>query len=274
MRSPVRLLPALLLPFTLACGGGDSSPTGPSGTPAPSSPTRVIAVSGNLSFGDVAVGSSRDGSFTIANTGTSTLTVSGLSVSGGLASYLSASWTSGTIAPGASQTVNVRFQPTTSGTYSGTLTVNADHTSGNNTLPVSGTATGASAQGTWSGRYIVQRCDGTGSVQDYFCSSTRGVYPPGTSLPISLSLTQNGNAVSGTLSLGQVTGVVNGTITGDGTLVLQGTATSGQSTAQLSSWSTTVNATSMEGTFTYNASIGGIPGVAVVVSRLSGVTRR
>lgn len=267
-----RLLPLLLLSFVVACGGGDSStPTSPS--PTPSTPTRIVGVSGNLSFGDVAVGSSRDASFTITNTGTSTLTVSGMSVSGGLASQITASWTSGTIPAGGSQSVNVRFQPTTAGSYSGTVTVNGDHTSGSNTIAISGTAVGPTFQGTWSGRYIVERCDGTGSVQDYFCSS-RGSYPPGTDLPISMTLTQNGNAVSGVLSLGQVTGVVNGTVTAGGTMVLQGTVTSGQSSAQLTSWTTTVSGNSMTGNFTYNASFSGIPGVAVVVTRLSGVTKR
>lgn len=271
MYSCVRLFCLALLPLTIACGGGESSPTSPSNTPPAT--TRIIGVSGNLAFGDVPVGSQRELSYTITNSGNATLTVSGMTVSGGLASYLLASWTNGPIAPGASQVVTVRFQPTTAGSYSGVVTVNADQTSGTNTIAISGNAAAPAFQGNWSGRYVVERCDGTGSVQDYFCSS-RGFYPPGTSLPISLSLTQNGNAVSGTLSLGSVTGVVNGTITAGGTMVLQGTATSGQSSAQLSSWSTTVTASSMDGSFTYNAGVTGIPGVAVVVSRLSGVTRR
>lgn len=273
MRALVRLLPMLLLPVTLACGGGDSSPTGPSGTPTPSTPTRAIAVSGNLSFGDVAVGSSRDATFTIANTGTATLTVSGMSVSGGLASYLTASWTNGTIAPGATQTVNVRFQPTTAGSYTGTLTVNADHTSGSNTLPVSANATGAGAQGTWSGRYDVQRCDGTGSNQDYFCSQ-RGAFPPGSSLPITLVLSQNGSSVSGTIALGQVTGSVNGSVDGAGNLSLTGTASNGQINLAITTFSVSISGASMTGTMTYNAGLAGVPGVAVVTSRLSGVTRR
>ncbi|MGE0816161.1 MAG: choice-of-anchor D domain-containing protein [Vicinamibacterales bacterium] len=271
MRSPVRLLPLALLSLVVACGKGGSSPTGPSSTS--SSPTRIIAVSGNLAFGDVPVGDQRDLTYTITNSGNATLTVTGTTISGGLASQTLFSFTQGAIAPGDSRTVTVRFQPTTAGSYSGVITVNGDQTSGNNTTPISGTATAPLAQGNWSGRYVVERCDGTGSVQDYFCSA-RGVFPPGTSLPISLSLTQNGSSVSGTFSLGQVTGVANGTVNAGGTLVLQGTATSGTLTAQLSSWNTTVSGSSMTGTFTYNASIGGIPGVAVVVSRLSGVTRR
>ena len=268
-----RLLPLLLLSFVVACGGGDSStPTSPS--PTPSTPTRIVGVSGNLSFGDVPVGSSRDASFTITNTGTGPLTVSGMSVSGGLASLLSASWTSGTIAAGGSQTVNLRFQPTTAGSYSGTLTVNGDQTSGTNTLPISATATGVTAQGTWSGRYDVQRCDGTGSNQDYFCSTTRGAFPPGSSLPIALTLSQSGSSVSGTIAFGQVTGPVSGSIDGAGNMNLTGTATNGQINLALTSFSVSLSGSSMTGTMTYSAGLAGVPGVATITSRLNGVTKR
>ncbi|MEZ5283231.1 MAG: choice-of-anchor D domain-containing protein [Vicinamibacterales bacterium] len=273
MRSPVRLLCLALLPLTLACGGGgSSSPTGPS-TTAPAN-TRVISVSGNLTFGDVAVGSRRELGFTIANTGTTTLTVSGMSVSGGLASQLAASWTSGQIPPGGTQPVTVTFQPTSAGSFTGVLTVNADHTGGTNTIAVSAHATGVSVQGSWSGRYEVQRCDGTGSNQDYFCSTNRGAFPPGASLPIAMNLTQSGSSVTGSITFGQVTGSVNGTINGAGTLVLQGTAVGGPITVTLSSFTVSVNGTSMTGNFTYNAGLAGVPGVAVVTSRLSGMSRR
>ena len=268
-----RLLSLLLLSFVVACGGGgSSSPTSPS--PTPSTPTRIVGVSGNLAFGDVPVGSSRDASFTVTNTGTSTLTVSGMSVSGGLASQITASWTSGTIAAGGSQTVSVRFQPTTAGSYSGTITVNGDQTSGNNTVAISGTAVGPTFQGTWSGRYIVERCDGTGSLQDLLCSSNRGFFPPGTDLPISMSLNQNGSNISGSFSIGQVSGAATGTVNANGTLVLQGTANSGTLSISLSSWATTASGNSMTGNFSYNATITGVPGVGVIVARLSGVTKR
>ena len=72
---------------------------------------------------------------------------------------------------------------------------------------------------------------------------------------------------------GQVTGVVNGTINTAGTLVLQGNASNGQISLSLSSWNTTVSGSSMTGSFTYNAGLSGIPGVAVVTSTLS-MTRR
>ena len=81
MRSPVRSLVLALLPFTLACGGGKSTPTSPSSTTPPAA-TRIIAVSGNLAFGDVPVGSQRELTYTITNSGNATLTVTGTTVTG------------------------------------------------------------------------------------------------------------------------------------------------------------------------------------------------
>jgi hypothetical protein len=116
----------------MAAGCGDSkSPTTPS---PPANPTRIIGLSGNLAFGDVETGTSKDAQLTISNSGTATLTVTGMT---GPSGY-TASWTGGTILAGGSQPVNVRFSPTAEQTYNGTLTVNADQTSGANTLAVSG----------------------------------------------------------------------------------------------------------------------------------------
>ena len=200
MRFAVRSLCLALLPLAAACNGDDgSSPTGPSNTPPAA--TRIINVSGNLAFGDVLVGGQRDLSYTITNSGNATLTITGTTVTGGLDAHTIASWTNGQIAAGASQTVTVRFQPTATGSYSGTISVNGDQTSGSNTLAISGAAPAPAVAGTWSGQYRVERCDGTGSVQDAFCSA-RGAFPPGTTLPIALSLTQNGTTVSGTMALG------------------------------------------------------------------------
>src|SRR5262249_42509803 len=98
----------LLLILATGCGGG-SSPTSPTNnTPAP---TRIINVTGNLTYGQVIVGDVRtDGVITISNTGNATLTISG--ITGPCGSFFTVSWASGTIAPGGSQTVNVRFAPT------------------------------------------------------------------------------------------------------------------------------------------------------------------
>jgi hypothetical protein len=110
--------------------------------------SRIINVSPTaLDFGKVLGGMSRQLTFTIGNSGNSPLTVSSISYPAG---GFSGDWNSGTIAAGGSQTVTVTFSPArgciTSSeceSYSGTVTVNSDKTSGTNTLSVSG---GANAQ--------------------------------------------------------------------------------------------------------------------------------
>lgn len=264
-----RCVVVALVALCIGCGK-DSSPTAPT---AVGTPTRVIGVNGNLAFGDVAVGDRKMATLTITNSGTAAMTVTGLSVSGGLAAHSAASWTSGQVPAGGSQTVTIAFEPTAAGAYSGVLTVNADHTSGTNSLPMSGTGVEVSSfSGIWTGSYIVERCDGTGSIQDLLCGASRGAFPAGSSLPIRLVLSQNGNNVSGTFALGQVQGVATGVVAG-GVMTLQGTATNGQLTAAISSWSTRAQGRVMTGTAAYNLTIQGVPGVAVMVTRLGSVTK-
>jgi hypothetical protein len=100
------------------------------------------------------------------------------------------------------------------------------------------------------------------------------LFPPGTTLPISMNLNQTGNAVSGTVSFGQVSGPANGTVNGAGALSLQGTVASGTVSATIASWSTTVQNGQMAGTITYNFSERTLAGTAAVRIRLTGVTRR
>jgi HYDIN/CFA65/VesB family protein len=127
---------ALLLLVTVACGSNSSSPTTPS-----SSSTRIIGLIGSLAFGNVQVGNRSSASLTITNSGNSALTVSGMTVTGGLGSVFASSFTSGTISPGGSQQVTIQFAPTAAQTYSGTLNVNGDQTSGSNSIAISGTGT-------------------------------------------------------------------------------------------------------------------------------------
>lgn len=151
MRSPLnrRVLPAMLL-AVLACASCEkSNPAAPS--PSSQAGTRVIALSGNLAFGSVEAGKTAESTLTIGNSGTSSLSVSGISVPDGYA----VNWTSGAIAPGASQQVVVRFAPTGARSYDGTLAVSGDHTSGTNTAALKGTGL-ASAFGTITGTAVEQ----------------------------------------------------------------------------------------------------------------------
>ena len=135
----MRLCATLLAVAILsACGSSDSS-TSP--TPTTSASTRVVGLSGNLTFGTVTAGQTATTTLTITNSGTSTLTVSGMTAPSGY----SASWTNGAIAAGGSQSVTIGFSPTAAILYSGTLTVNGDQTSGTSAVPISGTGSFAKA---------------------------------------------------------------------------------------------------------------------------------
>lgn len=132
--STFRLLSVLILGATVAACGKDS-PTAP--TPPPT-PTRIIALEGNLAFGEIQIGSSFTATLRIRNNGNENLTVSGMT-SPGAGTVFTADWTSGGIAPGQSQVVTFKFTPTAAQQYGGTLTVNANHTGGTNTMQISGT---------------------------------------------------------------------------------------------------------------------------------------
>lgn len=98
--------------------------------------TRIVGVTGNLSFGNVPVGGSSNGAMTITNSGNSSLTVSSITYPTGF----TGNW-SGTIPSKTSQNVSVTFSPTSAIAYSGSLSVNSDATAGDNSLSVSGVGT-------------------------------------------------------------------------------------------------------------------------------------
>jgi surface-anchored protein len=103
----------------------------------PTAAVPVIALSGNLGFGNITVGQTATRTFTITNSGNAPLNVSSIAYPTGF----SGNWSSGAIAAGASQNIAVTFAPTAAQSYGGNITVNSDSTSGTNTIAVSGTGT-------------------------------------------------------------------------------------------------------------------------------------
>jgi hypothetical protein len=128
-------LAAVLALAAWSCGEVGSFPM----TPLPES--RVVGLHGSLAFGDVPVGQTASLTLTVTNSGKESLSCSGMTFSSDLGGFFSSTFTAGAIAAGGSQTVTIRFAPSAAGSYSGTITVNCDHTSGTNTAPVSGTGT-------------------------------------------------------------------------------------------------------------------------------------
>ncbi len=98
--------------------------------------TRIINLSGNLSFGNVNVGNYSDKTLNISNTGNASLSVSNITVPNGFSVVNGQSFV---LSAGQSQNITIRFQPNASGAYSGNVTVTSNATSGNNALALSGT---------------------------------------------------------------------------------------------------------------------------------------
>ncbi len=109
------------------------------------SPTRIIGLNGNVAFGDVAVGTAAQSTMTITNSGNAILTISGISYPSGF----SGDWSSGAIPAGGSQSVTVTFAPTAATTYSGTIAVASDATSGSGDISVSGNGVTYDALAQW-----------------------------------------------------------------------------------------------------------------------------
>jgi hypothetical protein len=104
--------------------------------------TRIIRLSGELAFGDVEVSQTATRTLTIHNDGNSTLNVSNITCPDGFSDDF---WQppSGyySVAAGGSKDVTVTFAPIAATSYSGTITVISDKTSGTNTRSCSGTGT-------------------------------------------------------------------------------------------------------------------------------------
>lgn len=96
-----------------------------------------ISLSGSLDFGSVAVGSTAQSILTITNSGTSPLTVTGITLPPGYSGTFS-----GVIPVNQSAPVLITFAPTAAGDYSGTISVASNATTGTHVIPVTGTGTG------------------------------------------------------------------------------------------------------------------------------------
>jgi hypothetical protein len=118
----------ILVALVCVTGCGDDTPTAPTNGAS-------IALTGNLAFGNVAVGTTATATLTINNGGNAPLNISSIGYPAGYSGNLS----SGTVSAGASQAVTVTFAPVAAQTYTGTITVNGDHRSGSNTMTISGT---------------------------------------------------------------------------------------------------------------------------------------
>jgi sugar lactone lactonase YvrE len=95
--------------------------------------SRIIALSGNMSFGNVTIGNFANRTLSVSNSGTGNLTINGISYPSGY----SGNW-SGIVPPGSTQNITVTFAPIAISSYSGNINVSSDSTQGINTILASG----------------------------------------------------------------------------------------------------------------------------------------
>jgi hypothetical protein len=116
-----------------------SSPTTVAASPSP-----LIASVSSLNFGNTGLASSAQKTVTLTNTGSSSVTISGVSVSG--AGFTASGNASGLIvSPNQSATVNATFTPFTIGSYTGSLTILSNAQNSPATVALSGTGVASSA---------------------------------------------------------------------------------------------------------------------------------
>ena len=147
----------------------------------------------------------------------------------------------------------------------------------NNSDPLSPTAATGSVsdfQGQYSGTYRVNDCL-TYGIFVGFCEAS-GI-TTGATLPISLSLTQNQSAVSGTVLLGSVTGTFLGTGSGS-TLTANAVMTDITDqdvtvSSTIPTWNTTLSSSGLSGGFTVVFRVAGQTGSATMTTTIVQLTR-
>ena len=142
----------LILGAAAGCDEAPTSPVRPSptvdppppGFPPPTRVLRLVFESGSavIDFGGVEVGQNTSQNFLICNDGSTGLTIREFSSPDGFSAYWDYWWDYGdTLSPRACVDGYAVFWPRKIGRYEGTVTVNANHTSGSNTIRVLGTGT-------------------------------------------------------------------------------------------------------------------------------------
>lgn len=96
--------------------------------------TKVIDISGDLSFGKISIDTEISKTFTIKSVGTGPVIISSISSP----QNFSVDWSGGTIEAGGSKDVNVKFSPSQAQSYSGEIIIQSNTSTSPNKIQVSG----------------------------------------------------------------------------------------------------------------------------------------
>ncbi len=156
----------------------------------------LSAAPSSLSFGTVTVGQNQTLSSTITNTGSASVTISQVGITGS-GFTVSGITTPLTLATGATATVDVKFAPASSGSASGTVTITSDASNASLTIAVSGTgaATAGQLSITPSTLAFGSVADGTSAV------GTATLKATGANVTVTAASTNNSVFAIGSLSL-------------------------------------------------------------------------
>jgi Abnormal spindle-like microcephaly-assoc'd, ASPM-SPD-2-Hydin/Protein of unknown function (DUF1573) len=241
----IALAAALLVSLTqVGCTGLTSANAA---APAdPTNATTIAIVGATGSFGSVATGTSVTQTFTVANTGSATLTITQLAASGSGFS-VSGFTLPITVNPGQGTSFVAKFAPTTAGAVTGSISMTANTNPAVSTIALSGTGTGSSqsaisvspssfdfaniAMGTTTSHsFTISNTGGATLSVTSLAAAGPGFSVSGFSLPISVGANQSTtiNATFAPTAVGPVGGtltIANNSPTPSMVVALEGTGT-------------------------------------------------
>lgn len=132
--------------------------------------------------------------------------------------------------------------------------------------------------GRWGGSYLVEECAASsGSMAEIVCGApgrTPGLAAVGAMLPISMDITEEGDALTATLLLNPFNGTVSGKNRGGGFFTFVGSIGTPQSQISFFHWDALVTGDQMEGFIGYEIRIAGLPGLAQVAAKFANLVRQ
>ena len=175
-----------------------------SSTTVVASPSTLVASVSSLNFGNTGLASSAQQTVKLTNTGSSNVTISGVSVSG--AGFTAGGGVSGLIvSPGQSTAVHATFSPFTTGSYAGSLTVTSNAKNSPLHIALSGTGVAASTHSvvlSWNAS-----SSSVAGYNLYVSSSSAGPYSLLNSSPVPSTSYVDTNVLSGDTYYFRITSV-------------------------------------------------------------------
>jgi Bacterial Ig-like domain (group 2) len=250
-RETIVLLTLILAAPLAACGGKDGSPAGPGATPA-----TVTGLS--LSPGTTVLKTNQ----------TETFTASAM-MSSGPSQAVQPAWTSDN-----TTVLSIDAAGLARGLTNGAATITATHGGVSETRRI---RVVTDYQGSWTGDYVVRRCDHSGDFRSgEFCDRQEGFWA-GDRLPIGLTLTQERDAVTGPFTLGGIAGTLAGTVDQSGqltaTAALTLTVDGSVITFNVPALTARADGERLSGAFTVDVTAAGLAGQGHLEADLQNVAR-